>query len=135
MGEPAPEGRATVIEAFGRIPLNAHDLERGALDPRTPGHRRYFGTYSIQLTMKITYLGHAGFIAETANEMVVMDPWLSSDGAFDLAWFQFPCNHHLLGPTIDRFKNTAKKVYVYISHIHQDHFDRGFLQQISPIYS
>lgn len=26
---------------------------------------------------------------------MVMDPWLSAHGAFDSAWFQFPCNHHV----------------------------------------
>ena len=81
--------------------------------------------------MKLTYLGHAGFIAETAAEVVVIDPWLSPEGAFDMSWFQFPCNHHLLAPTVDLIKNTEKKVYVYISHHHQDHFDRDFLRQIT----
>lgn len=39
--------------------------------------------------MQITYLGHAGFCVETECSIIMIAPWLSKEGAFDAAWFQF----------------------------------------------
>jgi UDP-MurNAc hydroxylase len=68
----------------------------------------------------ITSLGHAGFLVETPEAIVVMDPWLSPEGAFDASWFQFPANHHL----------PARARFVYVSHEHKDHFDPAFLRSL-----
>jgi UDP-MurNAc hydroxylase len=77
--------------------------------------------------MKITYLGHAGFYIETPDAVVVMDPWLSPEGAFDSAWFQFPQNHHL-GPWLrEQLATSSKPRFIYISHEHSDHFDPEYL--------
>ena len=46
--------------------------------------------------MNITYLGHAGLKIETRRATVVIDPWLSPEGAFQASWFQYPDNHHLV---------------------------------------
>ena len=43
----------------------------------------------------IKFLGHAGFMYETKNEMILMDPLMSKEGAFDSSWYQFPSNHKL----------------------------------------
>lgn len=80
--------------------------------------------------MEITYLGHAGFLVETNHAVLVADPWLSPDGAFDSAWFQFPCNHNLAPFVREKLSNGNKKRYVYISHEHRDHFDEKFLQTL-----
>ncbi|MFN3234447.1 MAG: Rieske 2Fe-2S domain-containing protein [Gammaproteobacteria bacterium] len=80
--------------------------------------------------MKLTYIGHAGFLFETEQAILIMDPWLSNKGAFDSAWFQLPSNHHLFEPLIEKIKNN--KTYLYISHEHRDHFDSDFLQHIVP---
>lgn len=80
--------------------------------------------------MKITYLGHAGFIVETNSTLIVMDPWLSEYGAFDSAWFQYPRNHHMAQYVRDLFNTTDKKKYIYISHEHKDHFDQQFLESL-----
>jgi UDP-MurNAc hydroxylase len=77
--------------------------------------------------MNLTYLGHAGFCVETDQAVVVMDPWLSPDGAFDSSWFQFPKNHHLAPLVLDKLRKSNKERFVYISHEHRDHFDPGFL--------
>jgi UDP-MurNAc hydroxylase len=77
--------------------------------------------------MRITYLGHAGFCVETSQSIVVMDPWMSPTGAFDSAWFQFPCNHHLAAFVNEKLQDTTKRRYLYISHEHKDHFDLSFL--------
>ncbi|MBK1988481.1 MBL fold metallo-hydrolase [Sphaerospermopsis aphanizomenoides BCCUSP55] len=80
--------------------------------------------------MKFTYLGHAGFLLETPRCLFLIDPWLSSTGAFDAAWFQYPCNHHLEQPLLKYVKTANKSLYVYISHEHQDHYDTEFLKKI-----
>ncbi len=81
--------------------------------------------------MNITSLGHAGFLVETPCCLFLMDPWLTSTGAYDAAWFQYPCNHHLEQPLLDRLKNSNKSLYVYLSHEHQDHYDLEFISKIS----
>lgn len=80
--------------------------------------------------MEITYLGHAGFLVESQEIILIMDPWLSEHGAFDSSWFQFPCNHHLAGLVRNKLSITGKKKYIYISHEHKDHFDIEFLNSI-----
>lgn len=80
--------------------------------------------------MELTYLGHAGFCVETEQAIVVMDPWLSPTGAFDCAWFQFPCNHHLAGFVQEKLRSNQKACYIYISHEHKDHFDFSFLSSL-----
>src|SRR5918999_5369389 len=79
--------------------------------------------------MLITYLGHAGFCVETSRSIIVMDPWLSPQGAFDAAWFQFPSNHHLAALVHEKLQQ-PKDAYVYISHEHKDHFDLAFLNSL-----
>jgi UDP-MurNAc hydroxylase len=79
--------------------------------------------------MQIKYLGHAGFCVETENSCIIMDPWLSPNGAFDAAWFQYPKNHHLAALVHDKL-NTHKEKFIYISHEHKDHFDIEFLTSL-----
>jgi UDP-MurNAc hydroxylase len=80
--------------------------------------------------MQITYLGHAGFLVETEKALLLADPWFSSEGAFDSAWFQFPCNHHLAPAVRERFLARDKQRFVYVSHEHRDHFDPHFLRTL-----
>jgi UDP-MurNAc hydroxylase len=83
--------------------------------------------------MQLKYLGHAGFLVESKETILIMDPWLSSEGAFDGGWFQFPCNHHMGQTIIDLLeKNKEKTVFVYVSHEHKDHFDPIFLRKLEP---
>ncbi len=80
--------------------------------------------------MKLTYLGHAGFLIETPLCLLPIDPWLSSTGAYDAAWFQYPCNHQIEQPLLERLTTTSKPLYIYISHEHQDHYDLEFLKKV-----
>ncbi len=80
--------------------------------------------------MKITFLGHAGFLVETESAVLIADPWLSPSGAFDAAWFQFPRNHHLAALVQEKLADSGKMRYMYISHEHKDHFDKSFLDSI-----
>lgn len=80
--------------------------------------------------MHITYLGHAGFVAETDDVIVIMDPWLSSTGAFDASWFQLPCNHHLATLVYEKLRDPQRSIFLYVSHEHQDHLDINFLNSL-----
>jgi UDP-MurNAc hydroxylase len=80
--------------------------------------------------MRLTYLGHAGFIVETDDVIVIMDPWLSPTGAFDSSWFQMPRNHHLAPFVYEKLRDPRRSIYLYISHEHQDHFDVEFLNSL-----
>ncbi len=80
----------------------------------------------------LMYLGHAGFMLETDDFLFLMDPWLSPKGAYDMSWFQFPCNHHLEDEVLGRISNTDKPTYLYISHEHQDHWDPRLIELMSP---
>ena len=80
--------------------------------------------------MQITYLGHAGFLIETQQAILVTDPWLSPEGAFDSAWFQYPCNHHLGSWVQQKLQRAEKQVFIYVSHEHRDHFDPAFLRTL-----
>jgi UDP-MurNAc hydroxylase len=80
--------------------------------------------------MQITYLGHAGFCIETENTIIIVDPWLSKEGAFDASWFQYPKNHHMADYVQNILMTSTKDKYIYISHEHKDHFDINFLQSL-----
>ncbi len=70
--------------------------------------------------MQLTYLGHAGFIVETRGIKILIDPWFYP--AFLESWFPFPDNRVLL-PEISH----QKFDFLYVSHLHEDHFDRRLL--------
>jgi UDP-MurNAc hydroxylase len=80
--------------------------------------------------MRITFLGHAGFLVETESAILVADPWLSPSGAFDASWFQFPRNHQLAALVQEKLADGSKSRYLYVSHEHKDHFDKSFLDSI-----
>lgn len=71
--------------------------------------------------MRVTFLGHAGLYIETAGGSILCDPWFNP--AYFASWFPFPSNEDL-DPTL-----FATPDYLYVSHLHQDHFDPTFLAQ------
>ncbi|MPZ15405.1 MAG: Rieske 2Fe-2S domain-containing protein [Chloroflexi bacterium] len=73
-------------------------------------------------TCSLRFLGHAGFMLQYGHTSLLCDPWLSEGGAFLHSWHQFPPNDH-----IDREALTDAD-FIYISHAHEDHFDRDFLR-------
>ena len=81
--------------------------------------------------MRITFLGHAGFLIETEHALVVADPWLTPEGAFDSAWMQFPRNHDLAPLVRQKLEHSPKERFLYISHEHKDHFDPDFLWSLT----
>ena len=71
--------------------------------------------------MQITCLGHAGLHIETRYGTILCDPW-KNPAYFD-SWFVFPDNSDL---DWDRY---GKADYLYVSHLHKDHFDPQNLRE------
>jgi UDP-MurNAc hydroxylase len=65
--------------------------------------------------MRITGLGHASVLLETAHGTVLTDPWVNP--AYFGSWFPFPDNSQLDWDAIGRVD------YLFVSHLHRDHFD------------
>lgn len=80
--------------------------------------------------VQITSLGHAGFLVETEAALIVADPWLSGQGAFDGAWMPLPRNEHLAPWVAEKLSNSPKERYLYLSHEHSDHYDPVFLDTL-----
>lgn len=69
--------------------------------------------------MKVTSVGHAGLFVETRAGTVLCDPWVTP--AYYASWFVFPDNSQL---DWDRLGHAD---YLYVSHLHHDHFDPELL--------
>jgi UDP-MurNAc hydroxylase len=65
--------------------------------------------------MRITGLGHASVLIETAHGTVLTDPWVNP--AYFGSWFPFPDNSQLEWDAIGQVD------YLFVSHLHRDHFD------------
>jgi UDP-MurNAc hydroxylase len=72
--------------------------------------------------MRATSLGQAGILIETAHGSIVCDPWFVP--AFFGSWFVFPRNDQLGDDLHERIRGAD---YLYISHLHGDHFDETWL--------
>jgi len=71
--------------------------------------------------MRITGLGHASVLIETAHGSILTDPWVNP--AYFGSWFPFPDNSQL---DWDRF---GQADYLFVSHLHRDHFDAEHLRK------
>lgn len=71
--------------------------------------------------MKVTSVGHAGLLLDTTAGTILCDPWLNP--AYFASWFVFPDNSAL---DWDRIGDCD---YLYVSHLHHDHFDAANLAQ------
>jgi UDP-MurNAc hydroxylase len=69
--------------------------------------------------MQITCVGHAGLHIETRCGTILCDPWMNP--AYFDSWFVFPDNS---GLDWDRLGQVD---YLYVSHLHKDHFDPELL--------
>jgi len=70
--------------------------------------------------MRLTFLGHAGCFVQTDHGSVLCDPWFTP--AYFGSWFPFPRNDDL-----DPAAFSAPD-YLYVSHLHRDHFDPEWLR-------
>ena len=77
--------------------------------------------------MRVTSLGHAGMLVETAHGSILCDPWFVP--AFLGSWFVFPRNDQLDADLLERIEQAD---YLYVSHLHGDHFDEPWLADHLP---
>jgi UDP-MurNAc hydroxylase len=73
------------------------------------------------MSPSIQHLGHACIQYKYRGVTLTTDPWFYP--AFLKSWFPYPDNRGNLGAALD-------SDYIYISHAHEDHFDREFLKQV-----
>lgn len=71
--------------------------------------------------MRVTGLGHASALIETRFGRILTDPWVNP--AYFGSWFPFPDNSGLDWQTIGQVD------YLYVSHLHRDHFDPEHLRR------
>ncbi|MEA2513148.1 MAG: UDP-MurNAc hydroxylase, partial [Thermomicrobiales bacterium] len=70
--------------------------------------------------MQITFIGHAGLYVETRHGSILCDPWFNP--AYFASWIPFPDNSGIDPATI------GNPTYLYLSHVHHDHFDPVWLR-------
>jgi UDP-MurNAc hydroxylase len=70
--------------------------------------------------MRVTFLAQAGLYIETDHGTILCDPWFNT--AFFASWFPFPSNEEIDVEAI------SHPDYLYVSHLHHDHFDPDFLR-------
>jgi UDP-MurNAc hydroxylase len=71
--------------------------------------------------VRITGTGHASMRIETAAGSILCDPWVNP--AYFASWFPFPDNSQL------DWDQLGDVDYLYVSHLHRDHFDAKNLRQ------
>ena len=71
--------------------------------------------------MQVTSIGHAGFRIDTAAGSILCDPWVNP--AYFASWFPFPDNSGLDWDALGDCD------YLYVSHLHKDHFDAKLLTE------
>ncbi len=71
--------------------------------------------------MRLTGLGHASVLIETAHGSILTDPWVNP--AYFGSWFPFPDNSQLDWDAYGRAD------YLFVSHLHHDHFDPEHLRR------
>jgi UDP-MurNAc hydroxylase len=81
------------------------------------------------MTADFTFWGHNCFLIEADREALPIAPWLNDTGAFFGSWHQWPSNSHLRGAVQKRC--AEKSLSIFLTHEHQDHFDRATLRALS----
>jgi len=91
----------------------------GASGTRSLG--RITRTLEEDVHVQVTSVGHAGFHIQTKAGSVLCDPWVNP--AYFASWFPFPDNTQLDWGALGACD------YLYVSHLHRDHFDAENLRQ------
>jgi UDP-MurNAc hydroxylase len=71
--------------------------------------------------VRVTGTGHAGMRIDTSAGSILCDPWVNP--AFFASWFPFPDNSRL------DWEQLGQTDYLYVSHLHRDHFDAAHLRR------
>jgi len=69
--------------------------------------------------MQVMLTGHAGMLVSSGATTVLCDPWFNP--AYFASWFPFPDNAAVAPELL------ARPTYLYLSHLHRDHYDPDFL--------
>lgn len=97
---------STTTAGCGRPKTTAHAKLEAALCAR-----KLFRKVAVQ----VTSVGHAGFLIQTQAGSILCDPWVNP--AYFASWFPFPDNSGLDWGALGECD------YLYVSHLHKDHFD------------
>lgn len=74
----------------------------------------------------VRYIYSACIEISTADTSILCDPWFT-EGIYDGTWYHFP-------KVTSPLKILKKADYIYVSHIHPDHYDPDFLKDYLKIY-
>lgn len=72
------------------------------------------------MSIKVRYIYSACVLIETIDLKILCDPWVS-EGAYDGSWYHYP-------PMKNPLETIGPADFIYISHIHPDHYDPRFLK-------
>lgn len=78
------------------------------------------------MSIKVKYIYSACIITETNDLKILHDPWFT-EGVYDGSWYHFP-------KVDDPIKSIGDIDFIYISHIHPDHYDPIFLKAYFEVY-
>ena len=81
---------------------------------------------TIQNGINVKYIYSACIVIRTPDLSILCDPWFT-DGIFDGSWYQFPVCYSPI-------ESIGDVDYIYISHIHPDHYDPVFLKKYFSVY-
>jgi UDP-MurNAc hydroxylase len=73
------------------------------------------------MAVTVRYIYSACAMFSTPDARVLCDPWITP-GIHDGSWFQFPYFD-------DLYERLGTTDFIYVSHIHQDHYDLKFLRR------
>jgi len=76
--------------------------------------------------IRVTYHYSACVRIDTAEASVLCDPWFS-EGIYDGSWYHYP-------PVDDALGQLPACDFVYVSHIHPDHYDPVFLRSYAAAH-
>lgn len=74
--------------------------------------------------MRMTILSHAGLLVEAQNRQLICDPWLVGS-CYWRSWWNYP-------PVSPELISRLKPDWIYLTHIHWDHFQSASLKLFAP---
>lgn len=76
--------------------------------------------------IRVTYIYSACVVLETTDCRIVCDPWFT-EGIYDGSWYHYP-------PIENPIEQIKDCDFIYVSHIHPDHYDSKFLREYLTQY-
>ena len=96
-------------------------IKNGFIFIREDGFFKHYARKVKKDAINVRYIYSACVITTTPDLSILHDPWFT-EGIYDGSWFQFP--------KIDKPLDSIGDVdYIFISHIHPDHYDPYFLKE------